>query len=191
MANRNDHDSAWERLGTALQQRRTLLNPRWRNRRAFSADTGLNYRLIFDAEENRRSNFTTVTITALEVAYQLKPGSIAKFLDGGELTPADAPAPVARLAPVPDPAWQAEEPPPGVREHAREFGDPLLERLYDLALQGNRDPQGADMFPDDPWWADRWDSLRKEGFWSPKEIAWLIAEVLARRAEQGKQAGTG
>lgn len=85
---------AWQRLGIALKQRRVTLDQRFRNRKAFAEATGLDYRLIYDIEESRRVNFSVATLTAIEVSYRLEPGSIAQFLDGGELIPA-RPLPVA------------------------------------------------------------------------------------------------
>lgn len=93
MTDRTD-TSAWERLGTALIQRRTELNQRFRNRRVFAEETGLDYRLIYDLEESRRQNFGTATLTSLELGYQLPVGAIRRFLDeGAELPPLTASAP--------------------------------------------------------------------------------------------------
>jgi hypothetical protein len=82
-----------------LIQRRTALNPRWHNRTEFAQATGLSYRLVYDAEEARRSNFGTSTLAALEAAYRLTPGSIARFLAGGELEPQEAAASLPEPAP--------------------------------------------------------------------------------------------
>ena len=73
-----------------LKQRRTLLDARWRNRRAFAGDTRLDYRLVYDIEEARRLNFGITTLTAIEVAYGLRLGSIAAFLKGSDLGPVPA-----------------------------------------------------------------------------------------------------
>jgi len=81
----------WQELGVGLKRRRTLLDARWRSRRAFAGDSRLGYRLIYDIEEARRLNFGVTTLTAVEVAYRLPPGSIAAFLEGGELDPAPLP----------------------------------------------------------------------------------------------------
>jgi hypothetical protein len=89
MAGRScDESGRWGELGTALKRRRALLDSRWRNRRVFAEDSRLDYRLIYDIEEVRRPNFGVTTLTAIEVAYRLKPGSITAFLEGGELDPA-------------------------------------------------------------------------------------------------------
>jgi hypothetical protein len=89
MAERKGGESGrWRELGIRLKQRRALLDPRWRNRRAFAADIRLDYRLIYDIEEARRPNFGITTLTAIEVAYRLRPNSIMTFLNGGEFDPA-------------------------------------------------------------------------------------------------------
>jgi hypothetical protein len=88
MAGRNGDDSGrWRELGIRLKQRRAILDPRWRNRRAFAEDNHLDYRLIYDIEEARRPNFGLTTLTALEVSYRLRPDSITAFLAGGEFDP--------------------------------------------------------------------------------------------------------
>lgn len=93
MAGRNgDESGRWRELGVRLKQRRALLDPRWRNRRVFAEDNHLDYRLIYDIEEARRPNFGVTTLTVIEIAYRLKPGSITAFLEGGEFDPAPAAA---------------------------------------------------------------------------------------------------
>jgi hypothetical protein len=89
----------WHALGAMLIQRRTALNPRWHNRTEFAQAVNLSYRLVYDAEEARRSNFGTSTLAALEAAYRLAPGSIARFLAGDELEPQEPAAPLAEPAP--------------------------------------------------------------------------------------------
>ena len=80
--------SAWTRLGELLRRRRIELDLRYRNRRTFEADRapGL-YRIINAIETGERDNYEPGTIAALEVAYDLVPGSIDRALDGGELEP--------------------------------------------------------------------------------------------------------
>jgi hypothetical protein len=91
MAGHNgDGNGRWRELGIKLKQRRALLDPRWRNRRAFAEENHLDYRLIYDIEEARRPNFGVTTLTAIEVAYRLGPGSIAAFRKGGEFAPTPA-----------------------------------------------------------------------------------------------------
>ena len=79
----------WQRLGVLLVQRRTALSPRFHNRGAFCEATGLKYRLVYDIEEARRTNFGPSIIAAIEAAYRLTPGAIARFLAGGELETAE------------------------------------------------------------------------------------------------------
>jgi len=75
----------WERLGALLIQRRTQLSPRFHNRGAFCEAAGLNYRIVYDIEEARRTNFGRSALAAIEAAYRLTPGAIGRFLAGGEL----------------------------------------------------------------------------------------------------------
>lgn len=76
--------TAWRQLGERLTARRPQVDPRFRNRRVFAQENRVDYRVVFDIEKARRSNFSTGTITALEMAYRWKLGSIKKVLDGGE-----------------------------------------------------------------------------------------------------------
>jgi hypothetical protein len=91
-------EDAWERLGDMLVQRRISLAPRYRVRELFASDVGLKWRLLYDIERHKRQNFTDETLAAFEVAYQLRPGSIATVLDGGQPELMEVPA-----APQPEP----------------------------------------------------------------------------------------
>lgn len=81
-------DEAWRRLGDMLIARRVELDSRYKNRRVFSRETGLEYKLIQDIEKVTRTNFRTETLASLEIGYRLKSGSIRAVLAGGEPTPA-------------------------------------------------------------------------------------------------------
>jgi hypothetical protein len=108
----------WQQLGGMLIQRRVELDARYRYRNAFADDTGLDWRLLYDIEKARRANFTRATITAIEVAYRLEPGSIEEFLDGDEDT----------LIPLPDPG---PEPEPQPWPPERHFDDPAMQAMWD------------------------------------------------------------
>ena len=102
--------SQWQRLGALLIQRRTALNPRFHNRGAFCDATGLKYRLVYDIEEARRTNFGGSTLAAIEAAYRLAPGTIGRFLDGGDLeAPGPQPQPAAAPPCAPAPLSDDEE----------------------------------------------------------------------------------
>jgi hypothetical protein len=78
----------WERLARLLIDRRGELNPAYKSRRKFAAETGLNDRLIADLENARRADYKAATLRAVEVAYRWAPGSIARVVgDNGEPTP--------------------------------------------------------------------------------------------------------
>lgn len=89
----------WKQLGEQLVRRRIELDPRYANRRLFADERGVNYRTVSDVERGRRDNYEDATITALEVAYAVKPGSVSHALAGGELEPLPGARP--SLAPVP------------------------------------------------------------------------------------------
>jgi hypothetical protein len=93
---------AWERLGEQLVRRRIEVDPRYSNRQLFADERGVNYRSISDIERGRRDNYEDATIASLEVAYAVRPGSIRRAVDGGDLEPLQA-AP-ARLRAAPPPA---------------------------------------------------------------------------------------
>ena len=79
--------SAWVRLGELLEERRVEIDPSYRNLRLFCEEAGLDYRLCWDIEHARRTNYRRPTLTAVEVAYGWKPGSIRSVLAGGDPTP--------------------------------------------------------------------------------------------------------
>jgi hypothetical protein len=80
-------DSARERLGSLLIRRRHELDPRYRNREFFAKETGVHWRVLYEIERSKRDNFTDLTLAAVEVAYRLRRGSIARMLAGGDLEP--------------------------------------------------------------------------------------------------------
>ena len=137
MADHDGDDSArWQLLGTRLKQRRAVLDPRWRNRRAFAEDNGVDYRLVYDIEEARRANFGVPALTALEVSYRLAPGSFRAFVAGGDLDltgPAGAAGAVSVVRSSPGPEAPGDE-------HLVERALPFLpaegaERVNDLTRE--------------------------------------------------------
>lgn len=115
----------WTRLGELLVRRRIELDPRYSNRRLFCKERGVNYRTVTDIEHGLRGNYEPATVTALEVAYAVVPGSFARAAtgeDGLEPLAATEPPdpevprnPFAHLAPAEpedDAAW-AMFPDPG------------------------------------------------------------------------------
>lgn len=80
------HD-AWKHLGVLLTERRVQISPAYRNRLKFAADTNLNERLVSDLERGRRTSYRDTTLQAVEIAYQLQPGSIQQALSGGNIAP--------------------------------------------------------------------------------------------------------
>lgn len=99
---------AWTRLGEFLLGRRVQLDVRYRNRRAFAADVGLDYRVLYDIESARRTNFSDATKRAIEHAYQIRTGNLDQMLEGGEPDPIDPPS-------RPEPSQTFTPPPPTER----------------------------------------------------------------------------
>ena len=103
---------AWERLGELLVSRRVELDVRFRNRRTFAATVELDYRVLYDIESTRRTNFTKSTLRAVEHAYGLVSGSLDRTLAGGPLertqAAADIPADEPVVVEIPEDASPAE-----------------------------------------------------------------------------------
>lgn len=94
---------AWQRLAVELTKRRATLRPEWEERTIFARDNGISYRSLSDLETGRRSNYRTSWLTQVEQAYRLNSGAIQRFLEGGELDPADA-----GVETEPGAAWDGE-----------------------------------------------------------------------------------
>jgi hypothetical protein len=102
---------AWKRLGQHLQQRRPQIDTRYRIRRIFAAENVLTDKTVQEIENAYRTTFSPVMLSTIEHAYQLKPGSIERFLSGeGDLEPAE---PVVRVSQPPlrivDPGVRIEQ----------------------------------------------------------------------------------
>lgn len=80
--------AAWERLGRLLEQRREQMHRPWRKLTQFTRDRDIDYRVAWDLEHGRRTNYRQLTIAAVEVAYGWAPGSVASVLRGGDPEPA-------------------------------------------------------------------------------------------------------
>jgi hypothetical protein len=160
---------AWRRLGAMLIQRRTALDPRFHNRGAFCEATGLKYRLVYDIEEARRTNFGTAILAAVEAAYQLPAGAIGRFLSGSE------PGILPQVTAVPEPPRRDRELP--VLADPDEAGlRPFTDSVHaDLAEAVRK--YGPGFTPGqafaDPDEALVWDD--PDGFLAPKERVRLIA----------------
>ncbi|MGI5153635.1 hypothetical protein [Microbispora sp. CA-102843] len=75
----------WKRLGEQLVARRVELNSDWSNRSKFTHDTGVDYRVVYDLERAKRTNFSGAMIRRLEKAYQLRAGAIPAILGGDDI----------------------------------------------------------------------------------------------------------
>lgn len=103
MPEARDEDQ-WKRLGELLQEQRVRLDRRYRNRTLFSAERQINYRLAQDLETGARHDYKLATLADAEMAYGLKPGSVAAVLAGAEPQMADGHA----TAQTPDLTAQCE-----------------------------------------------------------------------------------
>lgn len=97
MSHSSPSPADWKRLGEQLTRRRVELDSRYSNRTAFSAERGIDYRLAYDIEEARRSNFRPATLMAVAVAYAVTTESVHAALRGGDLDPVSG----SRLSAVP------------------------------------------------------------------------------------------
>lgn len=88
----SESSDQWVRIGEFLQDRRVQIDTRYANLRLFADERGVNYRLAWDAEHARRENYARATLTSLDVAYGLQPGSIRNMIAGGEPALADVPS---------------------------------------------------------------------------------------------------
>jgi hypothetical protein len=181
---------AWERLGAMLIQRRTALDPRFRNRKAFCDATRLDYRLIYDIEEHRRTNFGSATLAAIEGAYALAPGAIARFLAGSGLeTQADSRlAASSSLPPFNPPPVQRGtifgDMPPEMAAKVRPLYEAINGRVQVASADRPGPLSGRHVFPDDEAAARQWDGIAARGLsiypgqgFSADEIAQTLAAV--------------
>ena len=85
-----ESQAAWQRLGEMLERRRVELDTRYANLTRFSEERGIDYRLAWDIEHAARINYRRPTLTALEVAYGWRPGSIRLALAGRQPVPEES-----------------------------------------------------------------------------------------------------
>lgn len=72
--------AAWKRLGEQLTLRRAEIDPRYANRTLFAAERDIDYRLAYDIEEGRRSNYRTTTLAGIATAYAVTLDSMRAVL---------------------------------------------------------------------------------------------------------------
>jgi hypothetical protein len=145
----------WKKLGDSLVERRVQLG--FRSRAAFCEERGVDYRLVYDIEQARRTNFTRSTVAALEVAYALAPGSISRFLAGGDL----------ETVPPSRPAAAALSGSGSLTVGTVPADLEVLAREAEILFPGDRVKQGIWMFPGDP----------------SKQAIWRTEEPLATKGE--------
>ena len=178
MATGPGDDLAWGHLADALIARRIDL--RYRNRRKFCDERELDYRLTYDVETARRSNYGRATLLDIARAYAIIPESIERTLRGGNLEPLpDPPAIPASEPPAED--EPAQPVPPAV---ASAIGTlvaslvPAIEVEVRRAQMRNQDAPGAAIFTNEHE-AAIWDLDLPE----PKRIG-IVAFLRATRAQR-------
>ena len=211
---------AWTRLGELLMRRRVELDPRYRNRRIFTAERAVEYRIVNDIELGRRQNYEPGTIAALEAAYAVTAGSIGRALEGGNLEPQSAPGPhLTAVPPLPagtryqergaamfpdlDPDLQPEAVPRYDDYEARIIlaaMETAAERGITLDAALAEPPDAAAVFPEPALEQERtwWSTIQSRGLpsrpYTYQELAHRLAalRVLWDHAETGQSsAGAG
>jgi hypothetical protein len=195
----------WVRLGKMLQERREReLDPRFYNRDAFAAATGVNLRLAQEIELNRRENITPVTLRdVIAPAYQVTFESVRAVIDeipGAGLvvlpgTPAHKPraARTAPRAPGSAPGFLSAE----AEAEAQPYADEIWLLLHALdpghaprpGDDGIPDPGGAALFGDSPD-AEDWDRYASRGLPVLQRI-WLLAALRVNEAAVRGRKATG
>jgi hypothetical protein len=123
----------WEQLGHALQLRRTRIRPRYAldEQRRFARDhrSLVSPQTVRGLEAGEPRDYPPSEIAGAEIAYQLHPGNIGRYLEGGSLEP------------LPEPG---AEPAPSLDDHAPLPADPQLRALIlsDKRLQAIWDVPG-------------------------------------------------
>lgn len=169
-------DLAWGRLADALIARRIDL--RYRNRRKFCDERQIDYRLTYDIEAGRRSNYGRATLLDIARAYAVTPESIERTLRGGSLEPLPAPATRAPEPPAED--EPAEPVPPAVATAISTLVaslTPAIEVEVRRAHMRDRNATGAEIFAD-PHEAEIWDGALPE----PGRIG-IVAFLRAMRVQ--------
>jgi hypothetical protein len=137
---------AWKAVGDLLIRRRSELDPRYRNRRLFTGERGVEYRMVNAIERGERSNYEPGTLSALEVAYELPAGAIMRAVA--------AHGQVESLTAGPEPVPRERTLTPlhaGVDEtllagHLAEVQGALLDAI---ARTGSPDPPAGEIFADE------------------------------------------
>lgn len=175
---------AWLRLGQHLKQRRPQIDPRYRIRRVFAEENGLTDKTVQEVENAYRDTFSPVMLATIEAAYQLKDGSIERFLDGGELEPRDPAVQVSQVGISVPRAPTAE---PGVR--VERFDDRHLRIDVTIDTQVTMEEAIASLGALTPHERGTVEMLRNMRY-DPAEVAGavlLLRGLDARRTEQSPQ----
>lgn len=168
------------------------MDSRYRNRRTFTTERAVEYRIVNDIELGRRDNYEQATLTSLEVAYDLPSGAIARLLAGGDPVPLQPASPVLALQGGPD------DPPVPASAEFEAQAEPYLSRVAVMVLKAREEhwelPPGVPLegrwvFADDPVSAGQWDAFVRRGreltgrTWSDLTLARSMALLWALTGE--------
>ncbi len=176
-------DDKWSLLGELLQLRREALGYRYRP--GFTADRGINIRMVTDIENAHRPNtFSLPALQQIARAYAVTYESVTAVLKGGadELAPEEPAAP--RPAPPPDAGWLPPLPDAAIAA-ARPYADLISDRLLELALDGVADPSGEQVFGKGSRDARTWDAISER--WPLRACVWMMAYLQSGEAAPGRQ----
>ena len=185
----SDDADGWSRLGRMLRERREKqLDPRYYNRKVFARERGINYKLAYDIEEFRRTDFAPVTLEQIADAYEVTYESIRSVLDygAGNLVP----VPGRPVRPVPPRGPEAAGPASGAQPGAT-LGD-YVGKVW--AIIYTAEQAGDPPFPAEPVWQGLWETDRLgDGPGAREKKAELIADLMMKRDRsrgvQGTQTG--
>ena len=176
--------AAWQRLGVLLEARRKALGFQYRTQ--LERERKLNKRMQADIEKaypSRVNTWPESTLMHIADLYEVTWQSMLAVLHGD----ADALEPAAPVAVLPrGDGWQPPVTDPAAEAAIRPYFDPLNERRVELAAQGVKDPDGAQMFGPGTDDAKTWDGVGAR--LEVRDRVWLIAEL---RRNAGRRNGPG
>jgi hypothetical protein len=188
---------AWKHLGELLEaHRRVELG--YRSRGKFAAGRlpptpsgNANVRLVSDIENSYRPDtYPAGTLRQIAGYYGVAYESMLAVLHGeaDKLIPAEPVPPSMPSAPA-APGSDSRRTSQAIGEDnapaSWPYAEDIWERLYDLAVDGNSDPTGADLFGEGTDDARSWDDPRLRQLYLLRERVRYIADL--RRREAGAQ----
>jgi len=181
--------AAWAALGKMLVQQRVQLDPRYMNRSLFAAERHINGRLAADIEKGRRQNYDAATVAAVEVAYGLPSGAIARAIARALSGDDPGPVPPAAHRPPPGPAGDGYLPTwDGPADLLARCELEVAEEVLAATEVHGPNPPAAVIFPGDSPIA-----VWERNVWSDEGLSRKVRQrmVAIGRAERARGAGEG